>query len=78
SKSALPADLDPRSGWSALTTGGFEVIRVEGSHLSMLRPPHLDDMLGKIRELLARVDAAESGGPGTHARRRAQKMITSR
>jgi amino acid adenylation domain-containing protein len=62
SKSALPADLDPRSGWSALTTGGFEVIRVEGSHLSMLRPPHLDDMLGKIRELLARVDAPSVNG----------------
>jgi acetoacetyl-CoA synthetase len=61
SQSALPPTLDSRYGWSGLTRGGFEVLSIDGSHLSMLRPPDVEPFAAKLRRLLAEVDRAHPG-----------------
>jgi thioesterase domain-containing protein len=55
SQSALPPDLDGRYGWRAMTRGRLDAIPVEGSHLSMLRPPDVDGFAATLERVLATV-----------------------
>ncbi|HXX66635.1 MAG TPA: acetoacetate--CoA ligase [Polyangiaceae bacterium] len=61
SRSALPPELDGRYEWKKLTRGRFEVLRVNASHLSMLRAPHMIDVADALRDLLRQSTPAQDG-----------------
>ena len=45
---------DPSLGWSGLATGGLEVVEVPGCHYTLLRPPHVEALAGRLAGLLER------------------------
>jgi thioesterase domain-containing protein len=57
SRSALPPELDGRYAWRAMTRGRFEVVGVDATHLSMLRPPAVTDLAEALGDVLGRKDA---------------------
>ncbi len=46
------AHRNPTMGWSELAVKGVEVHEVPGNHLTMLRPPHVQLLVKKLRECL--------------------------
>jgi thioesterase domain-containing protein/acyl carrier protein len=55
-------DIDPRLNWRHTCTGGMEVFRVPGNHLSMLDAPHVETLAATLRECIVRVQAAAAVG----------------
>ena len=49
---APPAGADPYDGWGGLVPGGLTVVRVAGTHLSMLDEPHVVLLADAIRREL--------------------------
>jgi thioesterase domain-containing protein len=43
---------DPTMGWSKIATGGVEVHRVPGDHLTVMRKPHVQVLAQKLRACL--------------------------
>lgn len=70
SRSALPPELDGRYEWSKLTRGGIKLLRVDASHLSMLRPPDMMAVADALRGLFRQTSPAREpstlspAGPG--------------
>ena len=54
--------VDARRGWRQVCTGNYENHAVPGSHLSMLRTPHVEETARRLRIVLERID--ESMGAG--------------
>ena len=54
--------VDARRGWRQVCTGNYENHAVPGSHLSMLRAPHVKETARRLRIVLERID--ESMGAG--------------
>ncbi len=54
SKHGLAASIDPRLAWHRTATRGIDVHSVGGNHLSMLEPPHVDELAGVLNGCLAR------------------------
>ena len=54
-----------RSQWDGHLTGRWELVRVSGDHLTMLRPPHVAGTAKAVAEALDRADAERGtvGGP---------------
>jgi thioesterase domain-containing protein/acyl carrier protein len=48
---------DPTLGWSALTSGGVVVRTVEGSHHTMLEPPHVCQIAEQLEAILENMSA---------------------
>jgi thioesterase domain-containing protein len=48
----MAGELDLRMGWRGIASGGLDVIRVPGDHLSMLEGVEADDLAAKLRALL--------------------------
>ncbi len=57
SRSALPPELDGRYAWRSMTRGPFEVVGVDATHLSMLRPPDVERLADVLGQVLRRNDA---------------------
>jgi FkbH-like protein len=49
-------DLDPRLGWAKLATGGVQIFRVPGNHLSMLQEPHVNALADALQQILTAAD----------------------
>ena len=45
-------NLGFKMGWERVAQGGVEVVPVPGGHLSILAPPHVDELARKMRRLL--------------------------
>lgn len=43
---------DPLDLWRQYFIGGFNIVRVNGDHITMLYPPHVDALANKIEEML--------------------------
>ncbi|RKH48033.1 thioesterase domain-containing protein, partial [Corallococcus sicarius] len=59
------APLPRHRGWEGLVRGGLEVLDVPGSHHALMQDPHLEPLVERLREALARVsviDPRESTG----------------
>lgn len=50
----LRASNDFVSGWRALATGGIEVQEIPGTHLNIIKEPHVGVLAGKLTECLQR------------------------
>src|SRR5436853_5848873 len=40
---------DPTLGWGSVAAGGVEVISTPGDHFSLLRPPHVQALVERMR-----------------------------
>ncbi|HZI13113.1 MAG TPA: amino acid adenylation domain-containing protein [Myxococcus sp.] len=49
-----PESLGHQLGWERLALSGVEVHSLEGDHYSLLRPPHVQDLAGRVRACLER------------------------
>jgi len=45
-------DRAPDLGWQALSLGGLDIVSVPGSHVSMMRPPHVSVVAARLRDWL--------------------------
>ena len=56
SATSLPIQIhgDPMEGWTHIFSGQFEIVPVPGDHSSLLKPPHVAVLAGKIKEQLPR------------------------
>ncbi len=54
SMAGVDPKIDPRLGWRRLATKGLDVHHVSGTHLSMLEPPHVEELAAKLQWLLER------------------------
>jgi thioesterase domain-containing protein/acyl carrier protein len=54
---------DLMAGWKPYITGPLVAISVPGDHLSIFQPPHLKELVRKVRE---QIDRFEQQGPGPH------------
>ena len=54
SATSLPIQIhgDPMEGWTRIFSGQFEIVPVPGDHSSLLKPPHVAVLAGKIKEQL--------------------------
>lgn len=60
--SGVEPALDPRLAWKACGSGELEVLRVAGSHLSMLEPPEVDGLAGALVDLFERAQPQPPSG----------------
>jgi amino acid adenylation domain-containing protein len=61
----LRTSLDLVEGWRALAGGGIEVHEISGSHLDIVKEPHVGELANKLRSVLAETRRASqypSGG----------------
>jgi thioesterase domain-containing protein len=49
---AVRAPGDAAHGWRSLARGDFEVRRVAGTHVEMMRPPLVEDIARQLREAI--------------------------
>lgn len=49
----LDQHVDPRLAWRHTATAGITTHTVNGTHLSMLEPPHVDQLAVVLRDVLA-------------------------
>ncbi|RKH31694.1 hypothetical protein D7X12_38165 [Corallococcus sicarius] len=54
--------LPRHRGWEGLVRGGLEVLDVPGSHHALMQDPHLQPLVERLREALARVADLEPRG----------------
>ena len=47
---------NPMEKWSSIFTGFFENVIVQGDHMSMLKPPNVDELAGMINERLSHIE----------------------
>ncbi len=47
---------DPSWGWGRLAAGGVELRRIEGNHMNVMTPPHVNELARQLSELLAALD----------------------
>jgi aspartate racemase len=50
----LRTSLDLVEGWRALAGGGIEVHEIPGSHLDIIKEPHVGELANKLNACLAR------------------------
>ncbi|RKG95647.1 non-ribosomal peptide synthetase, partial [Corallococcus sp. CA053C] len=62
SASESVAPLPRHRGWEGLVRGGLEVLDVPGSHHALMQDPHLEPLVQRLREALARVEGIEPRG----------------
>jgi aspartate racemase len=55
----LRASVDFVEGWRALAGGGIEVHEIPGSHLDIVKEPHVQELAKKLSECLGRVPSLE-------------------
>jgi amino acid adenylation domain-containing protein len=58
-KQPVGAKNDPTLGWGKYVSGEIEVIDIEGSHNSMMREPHLSELVRKIEEKISFISNKE-------------------
>jgi amino acid adenylation domain-containing protein len=56
----LRASVDFVEGWRALAGGGIEVHEIPGSHLDIIKEPHVQELARKLSSCLARAQAGDS------------------
>lgn len=56
----LRAKFDLLEGWQALALGGMEVHEVPGTHLDMIKEPHVAELAKKVNECLLRAQQKDS------------------
>jgi thioesterase domain-containing protein/acyl carrier protein len=56
----LRTSLDLVEGWRALAGGGIEVHEIPGSHLDIVKEPHVGDLANKLRSCLDRAQATQA------------------
>jgi thioesterase domain-containing protein len=49
--------------WAELSTGGLTIHRVAGTHLGVLRPPHVAGLAATLTRLLDAAERTTEGGP---------------
>ncbi|QUQ64546.1 non-ribosomal peptide synthetase [Kutzneria sp. CA-103260] len=49
--------------WAELSTGGLSIHRVSGTHLGVLRPPHVAGLAATLAQLLDAAERGTDGGP---------------
>jgi aspartate racemase len=54
----LRTSLDLVEGWRALAGGGIEVHEIPGSHLDIVKEPHVQDLANKLSDCLDRAQSA--------------------
>jgi amino acid adenylation domain-containing protein len=45
--------IDGSLGWNGFFKGGFEIVENSGDHFSLLLPPHVNQIAGRIKEVVA-------------------------
>jgi amino acid adenylation domain-containing protein len=58
----LRSSNDLVEGWRALAGGGIEVHEIPGSHLDIVKEPHVQDLAKKLSGCLGRAEAIERAG----------------
>src|SRR6185369_1782853 len=56
----LRAKFDLLEGWQSLALGGMEVHEVPGTHLDMIKEPHVEELATKVDECLLRAQQTDS------------------
>ncbi len=56
----LRTSIDLVDGWRALAGGGIEVHEIPGSHLDIVKEPHVQELASKLGSCLAQAQAANS------------------
>jgi thioesterase domain-containing protein/acyl carrier protein len=64
----LRTSLDLVEGWRALAGGGIEVHEIPGSHVDIVKEPHVGELASKLGDCLKRVVRIETGGSHLHHR----------
>jgi thioesterase domain-containing protein len=64
----LRTSLDLVEGWRALAGGGIDVYEISGSHLDIVKEPHVGELANKLRSVLAETRRASLSRPGAVAR----------
>jgi aspartate racemase len=59
----LRTSIDLVEGWRALAGGGIEVHEIPGSHLDIIKEPHVQELAEKLSACLERAIQAVSGKP---------------
>ncbi len=65
SRSSGPADLV--EGWRVLAEGGMEVQEIPGTHLNIIKEPHVAELALKLGESLARAQGRHLRVPESEA-----------
>ena len=71
--SDLRASVDFVEGWRALAGGGIEVHEIPGSHLDIVKEPHVQELAKKLSGCLGR--AQRSSEWGSNPTTRAQLLV---
>jgi aspartate racemase len=50
----LRAKFDMVEGWQALARGGVDLHEIPGTHLDMIKEPHVSELARKLKECLVR------------------------
>lgn len=56
----LRAKFDLLEGWQSLALGGMEVHEVPGTHLDMIKEPHVEELAKKVNQCLLRAQQKDS------------------
>ncbi|NBD13843.1 MULTISPECIES: thioesterase domain-containing protein [Corallococcus] len=48
---------DPSWGWGRLAQGGVDVHAIDGNHMTLLKPPHVQSLAAKVKACLEALDA---------------------
>ena len=54
------AKFDMIEGWQRLAQGGMELIEISGTHLDMIKEPHVSDLATKLDERLLKTQGREA------------------
>ena len=54
----LRASVDQVEGWRALATGGLEVIEIPGTHLDLIKEPHVAELATKLSASLTKAQSS--------------------
>lgn len=56
---------DPSLGWAPFLLGGFDTTRIDGEHMTLFNPEHIDSVAGALERSLRRAGFGQGTTPGT-------------